>query len=147
MKINIFNGTDENGVDMECATFEEAEKLIKDCSKKRYANISFNHNQYPNLLVQINGKLACLWYDGKVGECLDEFDLGGKDPKDVFYFPSWVSNGDYDKPVRFLTGSLKKTESTEAERIVTLEQAIACIAEFYKTQSRPENIVNWERRN
>lgn len=155
MKLNVFYGDTKHGNVVDCDSFEDAEKLIRESTGKGFANIVLNNKKYPKMQIKINSDWVFVMYDGAVGECIEEFDDCADDDtdddvkadmyyNDNFYFPSWFSRGKYGKPVKFLAGHFKKLRATEAHYIITLEQAIECVKQFYINKSRSESI-KWER--
>lgn len=153
MKISVFYGDTKRGIETECGGFEEAEKLIRECAEKPAANITFNVGKLPNIELKINGDFAYIIYDGKIEKrggrsdgADDEDDEFGADNyfNANFYYPTWVTRGTHNQPVKFLAGHFKKMRAVEAQRIITLEQAIACVKEFFDGKKRAEG-VKWER--
>lgn len=156
MKLNIFYGDTKYGIAKNCDSFDEAEKIIRESAEKPCANIKFNDGDLPNIELNINGDRACLTYNGKIGECLDEFETGVDDDadddvkadmffNDNFYYPTWIAHGDQKQPVKFLSGRFKKMQSIAAERVITLDQAIECVKDFFNDKERSTSIAKWER--
>ena len=58
MKVLLFDGTKARKTKLECDTFEDAEKLIRECAAKPLAWLSFCYDKkYPSLDIDINGEL------------------------------------------------------------------------------------------
>ena len=95
--------------------------------------------------IKINGDLAFVMYDDCADDDADDDVKADMYYNDNLYFLSWFSRGKYDKPVKFLAGHFKKKLlAPEAHYIITLEQAIECVKQFYINKSRSESI-KWER--
>lgn len=82
MKLNVFYGDTKHGNVVDCDSFEDAEKLIRESTGKGFANIVLNDKKYPQMQIKINGDLAFVMYDGAVGECIEEFDDCADDDAD-----------------------------------------------------------------
>ena len=82
MKLNVFYGDTKHGNVVDCDSFEDAEKLIRESAGKGFANIVLNDKKYPQMQIKINGDLAFVMYDGAVGECIEEFDDCADDDAD-----------------------------------------------------------------
>ena len=150
MKVTVFDGTKVKADKVVCNTFEEAEKLIRECALKPLANLYFGYedsecpklDKSPELSVDINGELAALsyWYteadEDDAYEC-DDYEEEGEPCL-------WFSIGNHKDKVRFLNGRGMNTSFKDGENVVTLEQAIECVRQFYKSNELPD-CIEWDR--
>lgn len=79
-------------------------------------------DKYPCLAILINGSLACVNYFEEEGEM-------------------WQSYGNYPNDVRFIAGG--EEWEAPADTVVSLEDAISCMEEFFDTPKRPE-CIEWQ---
>ena len=56
----------------------------------------------------------------------------------------WFSIGNHKDKVRFLNGKGMNTDLKDGEYVVTLEQAIECVKQFYKSNELPD-CIEWDR--
>lgn len=82
-------------------------------------------DEYPCLSILVNGQYACIHY----------FEEEGGD--------MWQSYSDYDEEVTFLEGAGDREWTAPEDTIVSLEDALKCMEEFYDTMERPE-CIEWQ---
>ena len=150
MKVTVFDGTKAKADKVVCNTFEEAEKLMRECALKPLASLYFGYEdsecpefeEAPILSVDINGESATLSYyyveadEDDAYEC-DDYEEEGEPCL-------WFSIGNHKDNVRFLNGKGMKTTYKDGEYVVTLEQAIECVKQFYKSNELPD-CIEWDR--
>ena len=51
MKLNVFYGDTKHGNVVDCDSFEDAEKLIRESTGKGFANIVLNNKKYPKMQI------------------------------------------------------------------------------------------------
>ena len=145
MQISYFDGTSEERKKLTLATFGEAEKIIRECAAKPFALLSLDEEDedYISLLVNINGEFARLTY--MVEDPVDEEDEDWDDCENCdCEFSIWTSLGHHNGKVKFLTGKGNKTSAEDGEFVVTLDQAIECVKQFFENGEMPD-CIEWER--
>lgn len=138
MEVRCFDGMKVKSRKVKCHTFEDAEKLLKECALKPLANVSFNwdYEEFPSLDVDVNGGLAKLCYvDNQEHVCYGRFGAE---------LSFWISLGSHEGKVSFLCGEGNRTKETDGRNVVTLEQAIECVKRFYEDGELPE-CIEWDR--
>ena len=145
MEVVLYDGTKEKSEKIKCGAFEDAEKLLRECALKPLAMLFFDYenSKSTSLSVNINGELATLTFfseeDGEDGE-----DIVCDDYEEFGESCLWFSIGGHKDKVRFLNGKGMKTDFTEGEFVVTLEQAIECVKQFFESSDLP-SCIEWER--
>ncbi len=114
MKVLLFDGTKARKTKLECETFEDAEKLIRECAAKPLAWLSFCYdNNYPSLDIDINGELTALTYYNDA-----EMRYNEGEPC------MWTAMGNHNGKVEFLKCKGKETQLYNGDEIVPLEKTI-----------------------
>lgn len=112
-----------NDGNFECHTKNELETIIRNSVSNPYDDIwIYDKEEYPCLAILINGNYACVHYFLN-----DEGDM-------------WQTIGKSDKNVIFMSGGEKS--EMPANTVISLEEAIECMKQFYDTLARP-NCVEW----
>lgn len=134
MKVLLFDGTKARKTKLECETFEDAEKLIRECAAKPLAWLSFCYDKkYPSLDIDINGELTALTYFND-----EESRYNGGEPC------MWAAMGNHNGKVEFLKCKGKETQLYNGDEIVPLEKAIECVKQFFENGELPD-CVEWDR--
>ena len=58
MKLNVFYGDTKHGNVVDCDSFEDAEKLIRESAGKGFANIVLNDKKYPQMQINVSKNLT-----------------------------------------------------------------------------------------
>lgn len=138
MEISLFDGTGKKSKKIKCYEFEDAEKLLKECALKPLAALSFNwdYEKFPVLDVDINGGLAKLCYVDN-----EEMVRYGRYGAEL---SMWISKGGHNGKVKFLNGEGTNTALTDGETVVTFEQALECVKQFFDDGELPK-CIEWHR--
>lgn len=101
-------------------------KLIKNNKGLEEIWISKGIKKYPCLVIQLNNDLVCVNYFTE-----DENEI------------NWTSLGNYDKETIFLSGG--EEWLAPANVIITIEQTIECLTEFYENQNDKPKSIKWQK--
>lgn len=107
-------------------TLQEIISVIKNNKGLEGIWISKDTKKYPCLVIHLNNDLACINYFSE-------------DEKEI----NWTSLGNYDKETIFLSGG--EEWLAPANAIITIEQTIGCLTEFYENQNDKPKIIKWQK--
>ena len=121
----IINSIASKG-DVTCNSKKEIAEIIK-CGSELPGGDDIwlgGNDEYPCMSILVNGQYACVHYflnqDGDI----------------------WQSYSDFDREVTFLTDSSEEWTAPEYT-IVSLEDALKCMEEFFDSKKRPE-CIEWQ---
>lgn len=111
---------------IEKCSLQEIVELIKNNKGLEEIWISKDTKRYPCLVIHLNNDLACISYFPE-------------DEKEI----NWTSLGNYDKEIIFLAGG--EEWLAPANTIITIEQTIECLTDFYKNQNDKPKSIKWQK--
>lgn len=110
----------------EKCSLQEIIEIIKNNKGLEEIWISRGIKKYPCLVIQLNNDLACVNYFTE-----DENEI------------NWTSLGNYDKKTLFLSGGEEWLAPDNV--IITIEQTIECLTEFYENQNDKPKSIKWQK--
>ena len=110
----------------EKCSLQDIIELIKNNKGLEEIWISKDTKKYPCLVIHLNNDLVCVNYFSE-----DEDEI------------NWTSLGNYDKETMFLSGG--EEWIAPANAIITIEQTIACLTEFYENQNDKPKSIKWQK--
>lgn len=124
MNMSMYIETKKRNI--ENVSLQEIIELVKNNKGLEEIWVSKDSKKYPCLAIQLNNDLACVSYFPK-------------DEKEI----NWTSLGNYDKETIFLSGG--EEWLAPANAIITIEQTIECLTEFYKNRKDKPKSIKWQK--
>ena len=110
----------------EKCSLQEIIEIIKNNKGLEEIWISKGTKKYPCLAIQLNNDLVCVNYFTE-------------DENEIY----WTSLGNYDKETIFLSGG--EEWLAPANTIITIDQTIECLTEFYENQKDKPKSIKWQK--